>query len=410
MDLTSPLITYHILSNRLRVVHRFSLGEVEYCGITVNVGSRDEAQGREGLAHFVEHTIFKGTARRRSWHIINRMESIGGELNAYTTKEETVVYSVFPRGNLDRAFELQADLIAGSVFPPAEIDREREVVIDEINSYLDIPAEAVYDEFEDLIFAGSTLGHNILGAVETISTFTSQTCRNYIDTFYTPGEMVLFYMGPEIPDRVFRLAERYFSQIDRPDTPRHRSVPPMVTPFDTRRPIDSHQSHTIVGARIPDMYSSMRYAIGLLTNIVGGPGMNSLLNIALREKHGWVYSVDASSTMLTDAGLFTVYFGCDSSDIGRCRRAIANTIDSLAQTAMSARRLDAAKKQYVGQRQVAADNREQTALATARATLYHGRALLPHDTTERIMALTPDDLREAAALIHPDHCSTLTLG
>lgn len=403
-------IRYFTLSSGLRVVYRYCDSPVEYCGVAVNAGSRDETPSQYGLAHFVEHTIFKGTSRRRSWHIINRMESVGGELNAYTTKEETMLYSVFPKGNLDRAVELIADLVTGSCFPETELAKEREVVADEINSYLDTPSEAVFDDYEDLLFAGSSLGHNILGSADSLSSFTSEICRDYLDNYYTADNMVLFYMGGTGYERLLRSVEKHVSGLAASGSVRHREQPAVNAAFDTRRDIGSHQCHTIIGARIPGMYSPMRYPIALLTNILGGPGMNSLLNVSLRERRGLVYTVDASSSMFTDAGEFAIYFGCDADDLRTCRRLVLDQLDRLASEKMSVRRLDAAKKQYMGQITVASDNREQLALTTARATLYHGRVASADEVAGHIMSVMPEQLREAAELIAPHRCSILTLG
>jgi predicted Zn-dependent peptidase len=406
----SDEISLHTLPSGLRVVHRYCNSPVEYCGVAVNVGSRDEAVEHYGLAHFVEHTIFKGTQRRRSWHIINRMEAVGGELNAYTTKEETVLYSVFPHGNLTRAVDLISDLVISSQFPVAEIDREREVVADEINSYLDSPSEAVFDDFEDLIFAGSELGHNILGTTDKIAGFTSQVCRDYLSRHYNAANMVFFYMGSTRCDKVLRSVESHFASLPAADSPCNRIEPVEVTPFDIRRDIDTHQAHTIIGARLPGMYSPMRYPISLLSNILGGPGMNSLLNVALRERRGLVYTVESTTAMFTDAGALMIYFGCDPDDLKKCRKWVMNTIDSLANNKLSPRALDAAKKQYLGQLAVASENRDQMALAIGRSVLYHNRVASPGETRQLITDITADDLLQAAQLIASTNCSTLTLG
>ncbi|MBO5243545.1 MAG: insulinase family protein, partial [Muribaculaceae bacterium] len=330
-----PLFTYHTLQNGLQCVIRYSTRTAEYCGLAINAGSRDDFAGMEGLAHFVEHTIFKGTSHRRAGHILNRMESVGGELNAYTTKELTMIYSVFPPKNLQRAMELIADLVAYSRFPDSELKKEREVVADEIDTYLDMPSDAVYDDFEDLVFAGSSLGHNILGSKKSIELFTPETCREYVSRNYVPGNMVLFYQGPEKPDKVINMAIRYFGVLNHPVPERNRCKPLCVDPFDVTRNIDSHQAHCVIGGRIPDMYSSHRTAIALLTNVIGGPGMNSLLNVALREKRGLVYGVEATAQFLTDAGLFTIYFGCDPEDASRCARLVDSVLRHVLDTPLS---------------------------------------------------------------------------
>ncbi len=400
----------HVLSNGLRCVHCSTAGRAGYLGLMVDAGSRDEAPGEEGLAHFVEHTIFKGTSKRKSWHIINRMESIGGELNAYTTKETTAVYSIFPAGYLDRGMELIADLVAYSQFPQAEIDREREVVADEINSYLDIPSEAVVDDFDDLIFAGSPLGHNILGNLDTLRTFDSGICRRYLTGRYTPGRMVLFFSGSDSADAFFRRAERYFGVLHHPDMVQNRCKPAQVAQFCHTRHINTHQAHTVLGARIGSMFSHDRYAMALLTNIIGGPGMNSLLNVELRERRGLVYTVEASTALYTDCGLFSIYFGCDPDDTERCRRLVSNVVNRLADRPLSDRALAAARRQYVGQLTVASENKENRALGIGRSMLYRNHVATDRELVEAIESVTAAELRAAADRIVPQWMSALTLG
>ena len=249
---------YSCLPNGLRLVAIHRPGAVaDHCGVTVRAGSRDESPEHYGLAHFVEHTIFKGTPRRRSWHILNRMESIGGELNAYTTKEETVVYTTYPSGALDRALDLLADLVQHSVFPTAEIDRERQVVEDEIDTYLDIPSEGIFDDYDELIYASTPLAHPILGSRQSIGRLNSEVCRSYLRRYYNPDNMVLFYSGAEHPDRVAARAARYFTELTPADgirASRSTSITPMTEPFDTVREIGSHQAHTVLGATVAGMF------------------------------------------------------------------------------------------------------------------------------------------------------------
>ncbi len=405
----SAAITYMTLPSGMRMVHMHARGaSTAIAGVTARVGSRDDAHDAHGIAHMVEHNIFKGTQRRSSWHIINRMEAVGGELNAFTTKEETVVYSIYPAGNTARATELIADLVQNSRFPERELDKERQVIADEIDSYLDSPADAVYDDFDDLLFAGSPLGHNILGSKTDIALIDSEQCRRYLRKHYTAQNMVAFYSGPESASRVAATFSRYF---DPPQeaAPSVHEAPPVTAAFHTHRHIDSHQDHNILGARLPGMFSPERHCYALLTNILGGPGMNSLLNVALRERRGLVYSVEASAAWYTDCGAFTVYYGCDPADTPRCRRLVEQCIGSIADgSAISARRLEQAKRQYLGQLVVAADNRENRILSIARSTLFCGRAAEPSETDERIHAVTADALSAAAATL--TDASTLTLG
>ncbi len=401
MDTTENEYHYATLPSGLRVVMHHRPGSVaEHCGVAVRAGSRDERPEHYGLAHFVEHTIFKGTMRRRSWHILNRMERIGGELNAYTTKEETVVYTTYPAGHLERAVDLVADLVENSQFPTVEIDRERQVVADEIDTYLDIPSEGIFDDFDELIFAGSPLAHPILGSRESIDRLTTDVCRNYLDEYYTPANMVFFYSGPEKPDRVVRVASRCFRKDPHGSLiSRSCPTPPAPPKADVVKEIGTHQAHTVLGARIHDMYSPRRHAMALLTNILGGPGMNSLLNVALRERRGLVYTVDASASLLSDAGLFTIYYGCDTGDVDRCRRIIEGIIEKQASECMTQRHLEEARRQYIGQLTLASTNTEQRALSMARAMLFRGEVIPSARHLEAIRAITPADLREAAGAL-----------
>lgn len=383
--------------------------EVEYFGAAVNAGSRDDPQGLDGLAHFVEHVLFKGTEHRKSWHIINRMEACGGELNAYTTKETTVVYTVYPTGNFSRASELLGDLLCHSVFPPHELDRERDVVADEINQYRDIPSEAVFDDFEDMIFAGSQLGHNILGSPEALQRFDSTTCRSYLEQNFTAARTVLFYSGPVKLETVLKSIERHFSDYScRPDS-LSRSTPAVLPPFHSEVNLGHHQDNTLMGVRIPSMYSDSRWTISLLANILGGPGMNSLLNVELRERRGLVYSVEASGAMLTDCGLFSIFFGCDNHDTSRCMRLITRTLDRLATQGVSERFLAAAKRQYLGQLMLTADVRENAVMSMARSVLYRNSIISRAEARSHILDITAAQLKEKAENLVASSISVLTL-
>lgn len=399
MSHKSEIITVSRAGNGLTIIHRHAYRAlVDYCGVVVKAGSRDDPENLPGLAHFVEHTIFKGTNRRTPWHIINRMERVGGELNAYTTKEETVVYTAAPRGNASRSFELLADLLTDSRFPDKELDKEREVIAEEIDSYLDSPADAVFDDFEDLIFADTALGHNILGNREALASIHSADCRDYLTKWYTADNMVVFYYGAAPVSRVIPMVERYFANIPAVAA-KHTHIPEpfLCKCFDTKRIIDSHQAHTVMGCLTVDMYSPARHAYALLSNILGGPGMNSLLNFELREKRGLVYSVETANTLLNDAGLFTVYFGCDISDTEKCCRIVSQQIERLCDHLLSELTLNRLKKQYIGQLTVSSDSRESLAISTARRVLYYGEEAAGYSPGEKIMAVTPSQIAECAA-------------
>lgn len=395
--MNEDLIQYHRLGNGLRVVARQVEMPVEHCGVAVNAGSRDEKPGQEGLAHFVEHTIFKGTSTRRASYVRDRMEVVGGELNAYTTKEETVVYSTFPAGHLRRAMALIGEMTADAVFPESEIIKEKQVVAEEIDTYLDTPADAVFDDFEDLIYKGSPLAHNILGTRETLARFDSAACRGWLVEHFTPGRMVLFYMGPTDPEKVFRMAGQYFGGLARADRPLLRMVPEMVGRFEVVNDgVESFQAHTVLGARVPGLLDPKRMAVALLVNILGGPGMNSLLNVALRERSGLVYTTDATTSLMSDNGLLTIYFGCDPADVKRCLKIVNRVVEPLALNSMSERRLEAAKRQLIGQLTVGSVNSEQVAISMGRSVLYRGRAIGLRETVDALKVVSATELQEAA--------------
>ena len=394
----------------MRLVCCQAPAEIEYFGVDTNVGSRDETSSHHGLAHFVEHTIFKGTLRRRAYHINNRMEAVGGELNAYTTKEETLVYTVAPRGNLARSIELVADLLMNSQFPAAELSREREVVRDEIDSYLDTPSESVFDDFEDLFFAGSQLGHNILGTAESLDSLTSEVCRSYLAENFHASRMTACYLGREKPENVLRKVQREFSDIRTEGAPLNRVRPAAVAPFNLRRDIDTHQSHTVLGASIPGIDDLRCDAIALVCNILGGPGMNSRLNLSLRERRGLVYAVDASTSIFSDCGLLNIYFGCDPADRDRCLELVLKELRKISMEPLTPRALAAAKKQFIGQLTVSSSSLEQTVLSAARAVTMNGRVRLRREVVDSIASITPDDVLAVASMLRPEVCSVLSLG
>lgn len=397
------------LSNGLRAVIRQTSGYVSYIGVGVNAGSRDESADRYGLAHFVEHTIFKGTSRRSSWHVSNRMESIGGELNAYTSKEETMIYTNSPAGYAGRAMDLLADIISGSRFPERELEREREVVIDEINSYLDSPADAVYDEFEERIFAKSQLAHNILGTPESVRALSGSDCRDFLDRHYTPANMVVYVADPGDPAKMAKLLEKYFGSLHFTSSESYRIAPPECEGFDEVIDRKGHQAHTIVGFRVFGRKDPRRFPLFLLNNYLGGPCMNSRLNQELREKRGLVYTVDSSVALLSDAGILQIYCGSDRDDVKKCLRIINHEIETLASTTLSDRAFRNIVEQYCGQLLVSSDNRENMAMSMAKSLMYYDELHDIRTTTERLREVTPAMLREVAELLASRPLCRLTL-
>ena len=397
------------LPNGIRLVVWQIKSLVSYFGAIVSTGSRDESPERQGLAHFVEHTIFKGTGKRKAWQISSRMESIGGELNAYTSKDETAVYTNAPAGHAERAIELVADLIADSRFPAEELEKEKDVVIEEIHSYEDSPADSVFDEFEELIYEGSGLAHNILGTPESVKALTSADCRAFIDSFYTPGEMTLYYAGADDPQRVARLVERHFSCLHFPAAPRVRTTPPVREPFALQRDLGNHQANTIVGARTFGRLDPRRPALLLLNNYLGGPCMNSRLNRELRDRRGYVYTVESSVSMYEDTGSIFIYFGCDPDKVKKCIKLIHNELDRLVQSPLSEKALEAVKRQYCGQLTVTTDHRESRAMALAKSLMYFGDICDVEAMIDKVREVTPAQIREVAEMIAPCRCSSLSL-
>lgn len=399
----------HTLPNGLRVAICRTDAKVAYIGVVVGSGSRDEDSHRHGLAHFVEHTIFKGTWKRRSSAISARMESIGGELNASTSKESTIIYTNAPAGYADRAIELLADIIANSLFPAHEIETEHEVVVEEIKSYLDTPSENVYDEYEERIFKGNSLAHNILGTPESVRALNGHDCRQFLDLNYTPGNMVVYISAPDDPTRLIKRVEKHFGLLNFPDKRPVRLKPEPVVPFNDVIDNSGFQAHTIYGAPTFSSNDPRRFALYLLNNYIGGPCMSSLLNNELREKRGLVYAVDSFNSLFSDSGLWSVYIGCDKSNLGKCLRIVRRELDRLAQNALSPRMLDKIKTQYCGQLLVSTDNRENMAINMGKSLLLKGEICDTSHTAQLIREVTADQLREVAALLSADRCSRLTL-
>lgn len=386
----------HTLSNGLRIIHAQNQSAVAYCGYAIDAGTRDEAENEQGMAHFVEHLIFKGTQKRHSWHILNRMEHVGGDLNAYTNKEETVVYSAFLVEHFPRAVELLTDIVFHSTYPQVEIDKEVEVIIDEIQSYEDTPSELIFDDFEELVFPNHPLGRNILGKPELLRQFKSEDALRFTHRYYRPDQMVFFVQGNVDFKRVVRLLEKAVSDIPATITKRNRIKPELYIPQNKTIHRDTHQAHVMIGCRSYDTHDKKRTALYLLNNILGGPGMNSRLNVALRERSGLVYNVEANLTSYTDTGIFSIYFGTDQEDVKQCLRLVHKELKRLREKPLSSTQLATAQKQIIGQIGVAADNFENNALNMAKTYLHYNKYEEPQEVYKRIQSLTSQDLWEVA--------------
>ena len=392
-----------ILSNGLRIIHLPSDSPVSYCGYVVNAGARDEQSGQYGLAHFVEHMLFKGTDKRKVHHILNRMETVGGELNAYTTKEETFLYTVCLQDDIERAIELLSDLIYHSKFPETEIEKEREVVIDEIHAYEDSPSELIFDEFENMLFAGNDLGHGILGEVESIKSFTSTSCRDFVNDYYRPENMVFFFYGKTPFSKILRYIEKYSTTIFFKSSLNLLRKRPEIAPTETSTKYKNlHQTHIITGGKAYGLFDGKRMGLLLLNNILGGPGMNSRLNVSLREKHGLVYTVDTEVVSYTDSGVFSIYFGCDQESIEQCMNLTRKELKYLRDRKLSDSQLTAAVKQWKGQLGIASEHKENVALRLGKNFLHFNRYDSLSQIYQKIEALTAESLLEIANEIYDE--------
>mgnify|MGYP002726356315 FL=1 len=421
----------YTLDNGLRIIHLPSDSKVVYCGYQINAGTRDEEPGEEGLAHFCEHVTFKGTERRKAWHILNCLESVGGDLNAYTNKEGTVYYSAILKEHIARAVDLLSDIVFHSVYPQAEIDKEVEVICDEIESYNDSPAELIYDEFENILFKGSSLGHNILGTAEQVRSFTTEDALRFTRKLYRPDNAIFFAYGDIDFKKLVKLVGRaladddsgklaagilpqisQITQISRDENPvaTEKSVSSVKSVGPKNYPSvgeeiagqtivmqkNTHQAHVMIGTRAYDVNDDRRMPLYLLNNILGGPGMNAKLNLALREHNGLVYTVESTMVAYGDTGTWSIYFGCDEHDIKRCLRLVRKELDRMMEKPLSDSQLKAAKKQIKGQIGVACDNRENFALDFGKSFLHYGWEKNVDCLYEQVEAITSQQIQDVA--------------
>ena len=466
----------YTLDNGLRIIHLPSDSQVVYCGYQINAGTRNEEPGEEGLAHFCEHVTFKGTERRKAWHILNCLESVGGDLNAYTNKEGTVYYSAILKEHIARAVDLLSDIVFHSVYPQAEIDKEVEVICDEIESYNDSPAELIYDEFENILFKGSPLGHNILGTAEQVRAFKTEDALRFTRKLYRPDNAIFFAYGDidfkklvrllqralADDESVVKLAEEKLPQISQitqiswneNSIAEEKSVSsvksvgienteksagnenteksvssvksvgpknyPSVGPKNYPSVRDgiagqtivmqknTHQAHVMIGTRAYDVNDDRRMPLYLLNNMLGGPGMNAKLNLALREHNGLVYTVESTMVAYGDTGTWSIYFGCDEHDVKRCLRLVRKELDKFMQKPLSDAQLKAAKKQIKGQIGVACDNRENFALDFGKSFLHYGWEKNVDRLYEQVDEITAAQIQAVAQeLFDKDRLTTL---
>ena len=383
------------LDNGLRVVYAPSPTNTVYLGLALDAGTRDETDEESGMAHFAEHLSFKGTDRRTSRQIITHMESVGGDLNAFTGKEETVYYCTCQKEHFRRAMDLLFDVVFNSRYPQEEMDKEVEVVIDEIESYNDSPSELIYDDFEAMLFQGHPLGRNILGNAERLRQFKSEDVARYTRRLYTPDRTVLFVYGNVELDEILRRIPNNILSEARQSIVRAQTI---HCPAPCERTInkDTHQAHIMMGARAYGGTHKKHLALFFANNILGGPGLSSRLNLALREKRGLVYTVESTLTTYTDTGVWAIYFGCDHHDAEKCKRIVKKELQRLCDAPLSEKALNAAKRQITGQIALSYDNFESVAIGMGKRMLHYGRTQTKDEFIARIQALTSEQVWDAA--------------
>ena len=399
---------YHTLSNGIRIIFRQNNSVVTHSGVYINIGSRDEDRQHQGIAHFIEHSVFKGTRRRRSYHILNRIDGVGGELNAFTTKEETCIYASSLSVHLQRCLELFADIIFHSTFPDREIEKEREVILEEVNSYKDSPAELIFDDFEEYIYGDHPLAHNILGPKRNIKRFTPDDLRHFMGSYYTTDRMVIAIVGNADFKRVVHLCERYFGEYPQRTSAADRSLKPTPSRFDLTVNRHTHQMHLMVGCPAPSAFDERKVAFSLLNNIIGGPAMNSRLNVAIREKYGFCYTVESQYSPFSDTGLFYIYAGIDADARDHCLELIRKELHKLSDTLLGGTQLHAAKQQYVGQMAINNELALNEMQSIGKSYLSFDKVDTLEEMQEDIEAVTATEIADLAnALFADDNMSLL---
>ena len=386
----------HVLSNGIRLIHYHTESPVAHCGLMINAGSRDELPKQHGVAHLLEHMLFKGTRKRKSFHILSHMEDVGGEINAYTTKEEICIHSTFFTQYHERAMEFISDIAFNSAFPDKEVQKEKEIIYDEINSYKDSPSELIFDEFEEQIYDGNSLGRNILGEEKKLKTFTRETILAFIQQNYATEQMVVSSIGNIPFQRLVKLFEKYFGHYAFKKTGRRG---PSEYPYGVSKrliPRGTYQAHCIIGNIAYDIKSKKRLTLHLLNNYLGGPGLNSRLNLALREKNGYTYTIDSLYTTYGDTGNITIYFGTDKTSVDKCIHLILKELSIIREKKMKDATLGKAKKQLLGQIAISSENNENLMLSMAKSMLVFNKVDTLEEIGRKIDDINADEILEVA--------------
>lgn len=400
----------HRLKNGIQLIHKQVDSPVAHCGLIMNTGSRDEEESEHGITHLIEHLIFKGTKKRKAYHILSRMDDVGGELNAYTTKEETCIHTSFFNNYYARAFELIRDIAFNSVFPPKEIIKEKEVIIDEINSYKDSPFELIFDDFEELIFDGNPIGRNILGTESSLYKIDVLAIKHFYNNNYPTDQMIVSSIGRYSFNKVKKYFETYFDDLPLRDQKKGRELFSPNNYKATYREVskETHQAHCIIGMPAYSYNDPRRLTLHLLNNYIGGPGLNSKLNMELREKRGYAYNVESGYNTFCDTGAFSIYFGTDKKDLKKCISLTRKELQKLGELRLGTTQLSKTKKQLIGQIAISAENNENQMLSIGKSLLVYNKVDDLETICKKIDAITSSQILEVAAdLFNPDKISTL---
>ncbi|MCH8554821.1 MAG: insulinase family protein [Schleiferiaceae bacterium] len=396
------------LPNGMRVLHKPTSTPVAHCGLIINTGARDENESEEGLAHFIEHTLFKGTKKRKAYHILSRLDDVGGDLNAYTSKEETIVYASFLSEYYERAVELIFDIAFHSTYPQKEINKEKDVVLEEISSYLDAPSELIFDDFEQLIFNGHPIGRQILGTPASVASFTREHVLDFVSRTYNPEQMVFASVGnmttPKFEAMLMRLGQ------ELPQNPRHfeRQILNGYSAKEQTLAKETYQSHAIIGNRAFDMKNRNARGLILLNNLLGGPGMNSRLNLNIREKYGFAYQIESFYTPYTDTGIFGVYIGTDKGTLQKSLQLIEKELKVLRDKKLGTLQLSKAKKQLLGQIALSQESNGSLMLSLGKSWLHFDKVDTLEEVQRKVMAITAEEIQDIAnEVFDPNNLSRL---
>ena len=385
-----------VLSNGIRVIHKRVGGSVAHCGLIINTGSRDETEKEEGLAHFIEHVIFKGTRKRKAYHILSRMEDVGGEINAYTGKEDTTLHASFMKDYYERAIELLSDITFNSTFPKKELEKEKAVIIDEIHSYEDSPSELIFDHFEELLFPDHPLGRNILGSPEKVMGFTASDVQNFIDRNYHTHDMVFSSVGDIPMEKLIYFLERHLGGLNIPKRSKRRESLAPYKPRSKKIKRDTYQTHVVLGGRSLAADDERSTAMVLLNNLLGGPGMNSRLNLAIRERYGFCYNIESFYHPYSDTGVFGVYFSTDKGTVDKSMQLVSKELKLLREKKLGVHQLSRAKKQLIGQINIGMESRLNLMLSYGRSLLMFDKVDTVSEVVQKVEALKAEDILELA--------------